>query len=289
MSPFLCLMTLISGFGISQAKAAPVIHKVDCPEIYGTTTSLEYFQSFMRAQENFPARCKIKIGMKAFVYPRRSIAVTSQGHFLITVEGSEGKPTRGRQGSHSFYILPSDSIPTLTKMSPENEDADPDKTYLRLEAPTDYLWKLGEDSNKMSLPSNCIGKATDPQWKKELGAKQSGIEIESCKNKLIIDAGWQINDRPELRRDGYSEVRIHKGSCKVKNSLIYDYGGYGNTEISIRYHSGQDWYDFLKSKKQASCNHLDLEFLIESENRLPSSQPAKKSPTKIKSSSKPQL
>lgn len=52
-------------------------------------------------------------------YPRRSLTFNSQGNILITVDANIGKASVS-VGSHSIYILPTESAPIVTKITENN-------------------------------------------------------------------------------------------------------------------------------------------------------------------------
>lgn len=252
---FLCFSGTVFILSITQALAVRKVTAEDCEFRNSSTSAINYVRLFSKAQENdFPSGCTERFSPIGGPYPRRSLTFNSQGNILITVDGNIGKASVS-VGSHSIYVLPTESAPTVTKITNKNP-------YYQVEVPEKYIWKLGEGSNpqKISLPENCHGSIVNPpKWTEENKQDRSGIYINSCQDKIVLDAGWRIGNRRELLQNGFTELRTTGNrSCKIKNKLIYNYGGYDHKEISLIIHSAKDWYQFLKIPGNCVPKNPDL-------------------------------
>lgn|GEM_PF-3390808 len=218
---------------------------VDCAEIIDFESN-----SGLHQQKLHNGVCDVTLSSKSLSYPRRSFDWNSEGRLMSFVD--MGKTT----GAHAYYIVP---VESNLKVKGDMKQG----SQYEVKA-SEQNWVMNKSSAQLTLPETCQG-AIPPATNNNRG----GLDIKSCQNKLVIDAGWKIGGSPDLDRTGQSIVHDPQGTtCAVNNKDIYKYQP--GEEPSPKLVTSQDWFDFLKS--QPSCQNLNITFLREQPHNQPDSQ-----------------
>ncbi len=214
------------------------MEEVNCPDGSGTDSSTQYQRLFLKSKV-----CSLTFTVRNPVgYPQRQFIITSGGRVSAFVSKS-GKGT----GQKTYYIVPIEDSFELSRVDSENESYKVNTGEIE--------WNI-KKNNHLELPNkNCSG-AEEPVT----NANHGGFEISSCKNKIVIDAGWKEEDPPsEANKAGYSTLRDSKNhSCKVPNIDLFDYfNDYAGKldYFHLRYKSEQGLVDNVL-KKHPDCSAL---------------------------------
>lgn len=190
--------------------------------------------------------------------PRRSYAWDSDGNFVVNVvySNSTAGKTSANGGSRSYFILPQDTDPSVHNTADGGFQVQS----------SGLQWNVSGGRPEVSLPPQCKGKVSPPSRQ-----NQSGVEIQSCENKLVIDSGYGTASAASLNKAGHTNIRDPQGhTCVVTNSEIYKYGGWGGYDVSLKYKSSSQWASFLKGR----CSNLNVSFLTKPASATESPAPS---------------
>lgn len=218
------------------------VFAVDCPEVIEHDSNVSIHQLKLET-----GNCTVTLSDTTFttkkpfkkVYPSRSMIWNSEGRLTSFIDS--GKST----GARAYYILP---VSSNLKTDGEMKQG----ASYQVKA-SEQVWSMNKASAQLSLPPTCKGNVLPAAMN-----NRGGLDITSCKNKLVIDAGWKVGSSPDLEREGQSTIHDPQGaSCAVDNKDIYKYQP--GEEPSPKFVTSQDWFDFLKD--QPTCQNLNIDFL----------------------------
>jgi hypothetical protein len=175
------------------------------------------------------------------IYPSRTMIWDSEGRITSFIDSGHAT------GARVYYVVP---VNSSLKISGTMKHA---RAYGV--TASEKSWSVDKNSVAFHVPPSCQGHV-DPA---SMG-NQGGLMVNSCENKIVIDAGWKIGSSPDLEREGESVIHDPEGaSCSVSNRALFTYSP--GEEPSPRFLSSGDWLGFLKSQPQ--CKNLKLDFLQE--------------------------
>lgn len=231
-------------------KAVDDIRKESCGDM--TSSRKEVSAVFVQRTYSAKGGCTMRTGPTDPETLRSQYSWSKMGRLQISDVGPEKKSPGYPKGLRAYYIVPSDSIPSV----------DGNGTSFKITTHQNLHWHIDKATGDLELPKECRGTV-----KPTAMGNKGGLELKRCDNKLVIDVGWG-KDIPERIQEGKSTIRDPYGnSCQVNNTSIflyvrdtwkekgkdYEYNQYG------RFRTADEWFNFLTTEPQ--CSKLNLDFL----------------------------
>ncbi|PIS10835.1 MAG: hypothetical protein COT73_07140 [Bdellovibrio sp. CG10_big_fil_rev_8_21_14_0_10_47_8] len=233
------LLSLALSLGVAPAAFAARDQNPDCPNFVGASPTWQV-QQYGDNQDHY---CSVLLRVRNAGERTRSLLWSNWGQWTALAE-KEGTSDLGKR---TYFLLPVEKSVHLRQLE-SNQD-------FVIEFGSSLAWTAAQNQKAILSPPDCevhLGPETSAY------ENQGGLELKTCRNKIVVDMGYRIGASPESDPDRISLIRDPSGkSCQLPNGKLLTTRSDG--EVYPTYPDAASLKKFLLS--QTACRHLNLDFL----------------------------